>query len=289
LRGGRRHRRPLRLSGCRNSESLVVNEAILYLKDGQNCTVCMPVGREFQDIFHFMRVPADAAGRTLRFQVPTGVAIDVSAADIASLEISPSYALIPDFMMESELEKVLAFTMTHAAAFQNSGVHDAPNQNPFVPTNYRIRRSRVLDGPANGMLAAMMMPKLQELMPKLWSQLRINPLPFSAMECQITAHGDGDFFATHTDNGTEEIAHRQISYVYYFHREPKQFGGGHLSLYHTLYQNGYGKCGRLAADIEPPRNGLMVFPTFVFHEVTPIRCASPALTDQRLTLNGWLF
>ena len=266
-----------------------MTEAILNLKDGQSHTVRMPSGREFQDILRYMRVPADAAGRTLRLQTSGDAAIEVPAGDIASIEVAPPHVLISDFMTEIELEQILAFATAHAGNFQNSGVHDAPNASPFAPARYRIRSSRVLDGPANGALAAMMMPKLQDLMPKLWPRLGISPLPFSSMECQITAHGDGDFFAVHTDNGTPEIAHRQISYVYYFHRDPKQFSGGHLSLYHTLYQGGYGKCGRPAADINPPRNGLMVFPTFIFHEVTPIRCASGALTDQRLTLNGWLF
>jgi SM-20-related protein len=265
-----------------------VNEATLYLKDGQSRAVCRPNSRDLHDILQCTRVPAAAAGKILRFQAPAGAAIDIPAGDVARLEVSPPHVLIPDFMTAPELEKVLAFTMAHADAFQSAGVHDAPNRG-FAPADYRIRSSRVLDGPANGVLAAMIMPKLQELIPTLWPQLGIAPLPLNAMECQVTAHGDGDFFATHTDNGTPEIAHRQISYVYYFHREPKQFSGGHLSLYHTLFQNGYGMCGRRAADIDPPRNGLMVFPTFIFHEVTPIRCASRAFTDQRLTLNGWLF
>lgn len=224
----------------------------------------------------------------LRLRAPAGDAIDIAAADIASLEAAPPHALIRDFLTDAERERVLAFTLAHAEAFQNSGVHEAPSHG-FAPPSYRIRRSRVLDGPANGAMAAMMMPKLEELMPKLWPRLEIDPVPFNSMECQITAHGDGDFFAVHTDNGTPEIAHRQISYVYYFHREPKQFSGGHLRLFHTLFQGGYGKCGRIAAEIDPPHNGLMVFPTFIFHEVAPIRCASAAVTDQRLTLNGWLF
>ena len=112
---------------------------------------------------------------------------------------------------------------------------------------------------------------------------------YQAGICQITAHGDGDFFAVHTDNGTPEIAHRQVSYVYYFHRDPKQFSGGRLALFHTLIEGGKARCGRPAVDIDPPANGLMIFPTFIFHEVTPITCASTALTDQRLTLNGWMF
>jgi SM-20-related protein len=183
---------------------------------------------------------------------------------------------------------VLAFTLAHERAFQNSGVHEAPDQ-AGPRTQYGIRRSRVLDGPANGAMAAIVLPKVQALMPKLWPQWRIPPMPLNALECQVTAHGDGDFFAAHTDNGMPEIAHRKVAYVYYFHREPKQFSGGHLALYHMQFQDGFGRCGRLAADIDPPRNSLMVFPTFIWHEVTPIQCASTALTDQRLTLNGWLF
>ena len=265
-----------------------MNEATLYLKDGQSHAVCMPVGREFHDILQYMRVPADAAGRTLRLRAPAGPAIDVSAADIASLEVSPPYVLIPDFLSEAELEKVLTFTMAQMNAFQSSGVHDARSQGDSA-TAYRIRSSRVLDGPGNAVLAGLVMPKLQELVPNLWTQLRIDLVRIKTLECQVTAHGDGDFFATHTDNGMPEIAYRQISYVHYFHREPKQFSGGHLRHYHTLFEDGYGKCGRLAADIDPPRNGLMIFPTFIYHEVSPIGCTSSALADQRLTLNGWLF
>ena len=268
-------------------ENLAVNEATLNLKDGRSQTVGMPAGLDLHNILYYMRVPADAAGKTVRLLVPGGEAIDVPAGDIASLEVAPPYALIPDFMTEAELGQVLAFTMARADTFQDSGVHRADDR--ASTTGYGIRRSRVLEGQANAALAALMMPKLRELMPKLWPRLRIDPMPLSKLECQITAHGDGDFFATHTDNGTPEIAHRRMSYVYYFHREPKQFSGGHLCLYNLLIQGDGDKCGALAVEIDPPRNGVIIFPTFLYHKVTPIQCASSALTDQRLTLNGWLF
>ena len=269
--------------------NLAVNEAILTLKDGQSHAVRIPTAAEIQNILHYMRVPADAVGRKLRLAAPAGTALDVAAADIAGLEIPPPHVLIPDFMTGAEREKVLAFITGHADVFKNSGVHEVPNQGAS-PTGYRIRRSRVLEGPANGAMAAIVFPKLQDLIPKLWPRLGLSPFPLTGLECEVTAHGDGDFFATHTDNGMPEIAHRRISYVYYFfHREPKQFSGGHLRLYHTLFQGGYSICGRHAVDIEPPHNGLVIFPTFIYHEVTPISCASSALTDQRLTLNGWLF
>lgn len=262
-----------------------MNEAILHLKDGQSRAIRMPVGGELQKILHYIRAPADAAGMTLSLLDLAGGALDVAAKNIVGLEVPPPHVLIRDFMTEAELAQVLAFTLAHADGFQDAGTYEQPKESDST----KGRRSRILDGPANGAMAALILPKLQALLPKLWPQLGMNPLLLRNLECQITAHGDGDFFAIHTDNSPAEIAYRRMSYVYYFHREPKQFSGGHLCLYNTLLQDGYSKCGQLAADIDPPRNGLMIFPTHIYHRVSPIQSASSTLTDQRLTLNGWLF
>jgi Rps23 Pro-64 3,4-dihydroxylase Tpa1-like proline 4-hydroxylase len=259
-----------------------VTEAILNLKDGTSRAIALPPVREFREILHFMLNPAAAAG-PLRILDPAGTSLAVTAHDIASLEVPPPHALVKDFMTEAELAQVLAFTQAHAEAFQAAGTYEDPNDKT------KGRRSRILDGTANAAMAALIFPKLQALMPTLWPQLRMDPVNLAYLECQITVHGDGDFFAIHTDNSPADIAYRRISYVLYFHREPKQYSGGHLCLYNTLYKDGYTSCGRLAADIDPPRSGLMIFPTFVYHTVTPIRSASSALEDQRLTLNGWMF
>jgi len=258
-----------------------VNEATLYLKNDQSLAIRAPVGQQLQDMLRYLRVPEAAAGKTIRLQALTGEAVDIAANDIGSFEVAPPHAVIPDFLTDAELAQVLAFTTAHADAFQSSGAYEDSRK--------RMRRSRILDGPGNSVLAAMVFPKLQALMPTLWSQLRMDPLNLRTLECQITAHGDGDFFDLHTDNGAPDIAYRKISYVYYFQREPKQFSGGHLFLYHTLFEQGFGKCGQLAEDINPPRNGMVIFPTSIYHKVTPIKCASSALADQRLTMNGWMF
>lgn len=246
-------------------------KASLRLKDGQTRPILMPEDGVLAEMLRCMRIPSKAARKTLALREPAGAPIDVPASDVAGLEIEPPHALIANFLSPDELLRVLAFTMAHAAGFNPSGVHEVPNEGPS-PTGYRLRRSRVLMGPKNAPMSDLMLPKLQALMPRLWPQWGIQPQPLTLLECEVTAHGDGDFFALHTDNGMPEIAHRQVSYVYYFHREPKRFSGGQLRLYHTLFQEGHQKCGRLAAEIEPLRNGLMVFPTFIYHEVMPIRC-----------------
>jgi len=262
-----------------------VNEATLHLKDGQNCTVSIP-GDGIQEIMHYMRLPpAAAAGKTVRFRLAAGGTLAVPAADIASIELPPPHALIRDFMTEAELSQILDLTLAHMDDFQASGAYNSRD-----PRNTTLtRRSRILDGPANGAMADLIFPKLLALMPTLWSRQQIRPTPLNRLECQITSHGDGDFFGVHIDNGAPSIAHRRVSYVFYFHREPKQFSGGHLRLYHTRIEGGHAKCGSPAIDIDPPRNSVILFPPNIHHEVTPIRCASSALADQRLTMNGWLY
>jgi SM-20-related protein len=262
-----------------------MREATLYLKDGRSYTISLP-GDRIQEVIHYMRLPAAAAaGKTVRLNVPAGETLAVPAADIASIEIPPPHAMVRDFMTPGELSQIWDFTEGHLDGFQASGAYNAHD-----PRNTALtRRSRILDGPDNGTMAGLVFPKLQALMPSLWPQLNMRPTPLNKLECQITAHGDGDFFGIHIDNGAPSIAYRQVSYVFYFHREPKQFSGGLLRLYNTLIEGGTAKCGSHAVDIDPPGNSVIIFPPSIYHEVTPIRCASSALADQRLTLNGWMF
>ena len=262
-----------------------MNEATLNLKEGQSRAVLTPAGRELQEILHYMRYPSAAEGRKLRLRLAAGGALDVPATDILSMDMPPPHVLIRDFMTDGELAQILDFTLTHMESFQASGAYNSQDPRNSAAT----RRSRILDGPDNGAMAALVFPKLQKLLPTLWPQLGMYPMPLNRLECQITSHGEGDFFGVHTDNGAPAIAYRQLSYVFYFHREPKQFSGGHLRLYHTRIEGGAAKCGSPALDIDPPRNSVIIFPPNIHHEVTPIRCASSALTDQRLTMNGWMF
>jgi SM-20-related protein len=41
-------------------------------------------------------------------------------------------------------------------------------------------------------------------------------------------------------------------------------------------------------DVEPHNNSILFFPSYVLHEVLPIRCPSGAFADGRFTLNGWV-
>jgi SM-20-related protein len=263
-----------------------LERATLRLKGGNQHVCELPVeGPLFRDLLDCMQEPARMRGRLLQMRSPEGIAFDLPAEEIAAVELPPPHFLVEDFLTPEEADYAMAHALAHEHEFTDATI-SAPTTQNDSSADYRFRRSRILNNVAD--VAPMVASKLPVLIPKLWAQLRLPNLALSKMEIQVTAHGDGDFFNTHTDNGLPDIAHRHVSYVYYFHRMPKQFSGGHLRFYNTLLEDGFNSCGALVADIEPPSNSLMIFPSHCHHEVTPIQCGSAALQDQRLTLNGWV-
>jgi Rps23 Pro-64 3,4-dihydroxylase Tpa1-like proline 4-hydroxylase len=150
------------------------------------------------------------------------------------------------------------------------------------------RRSRLISQP--GDLTAGVVGRVRELIPELCERLEVATFPVGRIEAQLTVHNDGDYYRAHTDNGTDETRTREISYVYYFHRQPKRFTGGELALYDSRLDDSRRlvPAGPPVAVIEPVDDSLVVFPSSCLHEVRPVRLASPELADGRFTINGWV-
>jgi Rps23 Pro-64 3,4-dihydroxylase Tpa1-like proline 4-hydroxylase len=79
-----------------------------------------------------------------------------------------------------------------------------------------------------------------------------------------------------------------MTFVYFFHREPRQFEGGELRLHDSRRktERSFGTDGYQA--IVPQQNQIVFFPCAVRHEITAVECPSRAFADSRFTLNGWL-
>jgi Rps23 Pro-64 3,4-dihydroxylase Tpa1-like proline 4-hydroxylase len=265
----------------------MVDRALVHLKDGDSRPIVMPPdgSTAMRTLLLALSSPDQVKGQTLTLNAPENARVDLKTSDIASLEIPPPYFVVHDFLSPSEADQVSEHIISRAGQFEDATISLYTNQHASTPVP-RLRRSRVLN--AVGEVMPLFVPKLHKIAPRFTADLRMPVMPLSKIECQITAHGDGDFFNTHIDNGLPDIAHRRISYVYYIHREPKPFRGGILRFYNTLLENRANNCGRHASDYDPARNSLIVFPSHCHHEVTPISAESSALADQRLTVNGWL-
>jgi len=161
----------------------------------------------------------------------------------------------------------------------------------FVPARLSdaradYRQALMLGAPHE--LWQLMTGKIRAVMLDVMGQLRMGRFTVGNIDCQITASVDGSYFKQHTDAGANETVKRQLTYVYYFNREPKGFTGGELRIYDDTIRN-----GKLAATesfqlIEPRHNSIVFFQAAVMHEVMPVNMPSKQFRDARFTVNGWV-
>jgi SM-20-related protein len=191
--------------------------------------------------------------------------------------------VLEEFLAPAELNALCQYVFDHEADFQLSEVISPGVTSGIVDHEYR--RSRVLMN--LGDHQAVVVNRLQSCWPSILSRLDRAAFVASQVEAQITASNDGDFFHWHSDNGHEINAPREITFVYFFHREPKNFRGGELRIYDSRREGGSYVPMENYRTIVPQQNQIVLFPSSLAHEITPVECSSKAFADSRFTVNGW--
>ena len=211
-----------------------------------------------------------------------------TSASAISLAERPSIlpaqcVLLEEFLAPEELQELMQETLAREMEFQISEVI-APGA-PGGITDFEHRRSRVLMD--LGKRRDNFLDRLQSSLPRVIRKLGQDPFRISHVETQITASNDGDFFRCHSDNAEEIIASREITFVYFFHREPKPFRGGELRIYDSRWNSGRYVPTNNYRTIVPQQNQVVLFASSLAHEITPVECPSKAFADSRFTVNGW--
>jgi Rps23 Pro-64 3,4-dihydroxylase Tpa1-like proline 4-hydroxylase len=136
-------------------------------------------------------------------------------------------------------------------------------------------------GPIKSLVSAVAAPALRALRV---SEAKVEPREFT-----ITAYRDGGHIGEHIDTFERPDRVRILSCVYYFAAAPRRFGGGELRLY-GLPKGPAVEQKQPAAfvDIEPRTDTLVVFPSWIRHQVMPVRVPSGAWLDSRFTINCWM-
>jgi SM-20-related protein len=191
---------------------------------------------------------------------------------------------LDEFLAPQEIEELIRFTLEREANFQTSAVVNSVADGGIIDSDHR--RSRVLmDLEKHGDL---MLERIRTALPEVLQRLGMDDFAVGEAEVQITASSDGDFFRFHNDNGNEKVDTRQLTFVYFFHREPRQFEGGELRIHDArLEGDAYVSEGSYQT-IVPQQNRIVFFPCELMHEVTTVSCPSRNFADNRFTLNGWL-
>lgn len=127
--------------------------------------------------------------------------------------------------------------------------------------------------------------RLVAALPEIFARVGMKPFPVSEIQLDLAASGAGGHIAAHRDTSAvaDPAGDKMLSAVYYFFREPKSFSGGML----RLHRLGGGEAAGDHLDIEPEQNMLAAFPSFVSHELTPVRCPSGRFPDFRFAINCW--
>ena len=197
------------------------------------------------------------------------------------LERAPTVAVRDAILSADDLAELLAFAVAHETAFKPTGVGDAGASAPGLNAEHRV--SRALPPrqftPWRDRIAAIVAP----LLPGILSELGMKAFDIARYEIELVRHNDGDYYRRHIDThmGPSDEARRAVSLVYYFHAEPKAFTGGALRLYAVNRNDVF-------VDIEPERNRLVAFASWMPHEVLPISCRSARFIDSRFAINCWV-
>jgi SM-20-related protein len=182
------------------------------------------------------------------------------------------------------MDLVLEYSMEHESDFQLSEVIEPGSEAGII--DYRQRRSRVLMdlGPHRKAIT----DRIHDCLPQVLAKLGHEHFNLRDVEVQITASNDDDYFHSHNDNSSQENATREITFVYFFHKEPKMFEGGELRIYDSRRDaDRYAIAGKYRSVI-PQQNQMVFFVSSLMHEITPVKCSSRSFADSRFTVNGWL-
>ncbi|MGA2374570.1 MAG: 2OG-Fe(II) oxygenase [Candidatus Sulfotelmatobacter sp.] len=226
-----------------------------------------------------LSVPVQQAGEPSHVDASSSVGV----LDLPEMVRAQCVAL-DEFLAPQELEELVSYTLQREAEFQSSELV-SPSGEPGM-IDYDHRRSRVLMD--LGKHEEIILDRIRGVLPRVLDQLGIEQFPVTQVEAQITASNDGDFFRAHSDDSEEVIASRRLTFVYFFHSEPRPFEGGELRLHDSRREGGLQISSGTYQTVVPQQNQIVFFPCSLLHEITPVECRSRAFADSRFTLNGWL-
>ena len=208
----------------------------------------------------------------------------ISAVAVADQEVVPASCVVfEEFLAPAELEALMRYAQLSEPQYRVSEVISPGVQGSSVDFEYR--RSMVLF--ELGDPGAALVERARAYLPRVLEKLGRQPFRVGRAEAQITASNDGDFFRWHCDDGQGEISTREITFVYFLHREPKPFRGGELRIYDSRKESGAFVPTENYRVVVPRQNQIAFFPSSLTHEITPVECSSKAFVDSRFTVNGW--
>jgi Rps23 Pro-64 3,4-dihydroxylase Tpa1-like proline 4-hydroxylase len=179
-----------------------------------------------------------------------------------------------DILPQDVLEKILSLerTITPSLVYsrkKQKGVTSLKHRNSISLSNNAYIRE--------------ISDKLQNTVERHWQEilsiLQIKNFAKGTVEINCVIYGNNSYFKRHQDTFTSVRKKRRISWVYYFHKEPKPFSGGELIFYTGNEE---------VARVTPQAGMLIVFDSSMYHEVLAVHVKSDDFANGRFTITGFI-
>jgi SM-20-related protein len=190
----------------------------------------------------------------------------------------PPYHITENFLGQALIDQLIDYVLENQGRFEESTVGSSEGR-----IDQEVRVSSILRD--FGPLKAEVKSLFKAAFPVALEQLRMPDFELYGTEREIVAHGNGAFYNRHIDTftGAGEFSVRALTAVYYFHAQPKKFQGGEirlLPLRNSEVDSAY-------LDIDPINDRLLLFPSWVPHQVMPVITESVDFKDSRFAINCW--
>lgn len=175
---------------------------------------------------------------------------------------------------------MLDYVAEHEAAFKPGGIRKRGSGERVVdPAILHSRGMRGL-GPFQDRVETI----VRTIAPVAIARLGLMENAVEPREFEFASYGDGGHFNAHTDTFDRTERLRILSCVYYFAVTPPCFSGGELRLHGFPSRNG----AAAVATIAPETDMMVMFPSWMFHEVLPVHVSSGAWMHRRFSINCWV-
>ena len=139
-----------------------------------------------------------------------------------------------------------------------------------------------------GRFEAPMRAAVSTIAPQALREFGLFETEIGPLEYEISAYGDGGHFAPHVDSFGSGDRARILTFVYYFSATPRPFSGGALRLHAFPTTTAKSWDELPVVDIDAETDSLVIFPSWLCHEVMPVKVPSAAWQDSRFTVTCWV-
>ncbi len=198
------------------------------------------------------------------------------------------FLYIEDFLTDSELQSIWSMEKLDEKYFSHSTVSAYCENKEKDEINDDYRKSLTLYRDRLESISGWFLEKITSKLPDVWPYVQLSPFKPSRIEMQLTRHGNNEFFKIHQDSDSDDkrLRNRTLTYVYYFHKEPKCFEGGEILFFDTNTKEN--DLNNRYTKLTPKNNSIIFFPSNFFHQVTTVHMKKDEFKDGRFAIHGWL-